>query len=158
MFAALIATLALAGAPASTSVTCDPALRPTVELGVTFPTVVYVQPDGSLVPGPLTMISLGPTACGALLYASANPTDRAKLRAANPKIDFDALLGLGLEVALHESNHVALNSENECLVEKTTMSEINRLIAQYADPGDVVKVEAAATADDAGLPANYHGC
>jgi hypothetical protein len=158
MLAALVATLALAGAPATTSVTCDPSLAAAKELGQTFPSVVYVQPDGKIVPGTLNMISLDPTVCGALLYASASPSERAKIRALNPTVGFDGLLGLGLSVALHEANHVALDSANECLVEKTTRTQINRLLDQYADPGHAVKVEDAATQYDAGLPAQYHSC
>lgn len=158
MLSALIAVLVLAGAPATTSATCDPALPEGLELGQTFPSVVYVQPDGRLIPGVLNMISLGPTVCGGLLYASASASERAGIRALNPTIGFDNLLGLGLEVALHEANHVSLNSANECVVEKKTRTEINRLLDLYADPGHAAKVEDAATTYDVGLPAQYHGC
>jgi hypothetical protein len=158
MLAALVAALALAGAPASTSVTCNPSLPAATELGVTYPSEIYVQPDGKIVLGTLNNISLGPTACGALLYASASASERAKIRALNPLVGFDNLLGLGLEVGLHEANHVALNSANECLVEKTTRTEVDRLIDQYADAGHAAKVKDAATAADAALPTQYHGC
>jgi hypothetical protein len=156
MFATLVAVLALAGAPASTHVYCNPAI-PAVELGDTHSSTAQVI-GGKLVPGPLDTIELGPLACGALLYTSANPTERAAIRKLNPSVNFDQLVGIGLQVALHEANHVALNSTNECLVEKTARTEIDSLIVRLADAGRSVVAEDAATESDAALPPQYHGC
>jgi hypothetical protein len=156
MLATLIAVLALAGAPASTHVYCNPAI-PAVELGDTYPSSIQII-DGRVVYGTLDNIELGTIACGALLYTSASPSERTAIRRLNPSVDFDQLVGVGLQVALHEANHVALNSGDECLVEKTTRGEINGLIAKSADPGRALAAEAAATVSDAALPAAYHGC
>lgn len=148
MLATLAVALALAGAPASTNVYCNPALSAS-ELGLTYATTV---------PGPLDNIELGTLACGAILYTSASPKERAMIRALNPAVNFDTLVGVGLQVVLHEANHVALNSTDECVVEKAARSEVNGLIERYADPGRVQAAEAAATASDASLPPQYHGC
>ena len=158
MLSALLAVLALAGAPTTTSVLCNPALPPTAELGITFPDYITVAPDGTITPGPLTRIQLGPMACGGLLYASVSPSVRLQIRRMNPTIDFDQWLAVGLQVALHEANHVALNSTNECRVEKVTRTEINGLIEKLGDPGRISAEEADAAASDAGLPTAYHGC
>lgn len=158
ILSALLAVLALAGAPSTTRVDCNPALLTTTELGVTFSSVVYVQSDGRIVPGVLDIIQLGPKACGALLYASESPSERLATRRMNPGVDFDSLLGVGLQVALHEANHVGLNSADECLVEKKTRAEVNGLIVKLGDSARVTAEEAAAVASDAALPAQYHGC
>jgi hypothetical protein len=156
VFATLMSALALAGAPASTHVYCEPGI-PAVELGAAYPSSIQVI-DGRIVPGRLDNVELGALACGALLYTSASPTERAAIRRLNPSVDIDHLVGVGLQVTLHEANHVALNSSDECLVEKTTRAEINGLLAQTADPARVVAAERAASASDASLPASYHGC
>jgi hypothetical protein len=152
---ALISVLALAGAPSTTTVQCNPGLASTLEAGVTFSNVITVEPDGKIIMGTLNIIQLGPLACGGLLYASENPSERLATQRLNPGVDFDNLLGVGLQVALHEANHVALNSSDECLVEKTTRQSIDRLIEQY---GGSKTAEADAAASDAELPAQYHGC
>lgn len=151
----LLTVLALAGAPSTTTVQCNPALTSTTELGVTFSSVVTVLPDGRIVPGVLDIVQLGPMACGALLWASAATSERAAIKRLNPGVDFDRLVGVGLQVALHEANHVALNSTNECLAEKKTRAEINGLIERV---GGSKAAETDATASDAALPAIYHGC
>jgi hypothetical protein len=156
MLETLVAVLALAGAPASTHVYCNPAI-PAVELGAAYPSSVQVI-DGRVIPNALDNIELGTVACGALLYASASPSERAAIRRLNPSVDVDQLVGVGLQVVLHEANHVALNSSNECLVEKTTRGEIGALLERVADPGRAPAAEAAAAASDASLPAVYHNC
>ncbi len=151
-FSVLLAVLALAGAPASTPVVCNPALT-VGEYGLTWQ---YANGTPGIVNG--ATIELGPLACGALVYAAASPQERRKIRALNPGVDFDRMLGIGLQVALHEANHVALRSKNECLVEKTARTEINGLIERYADPKRALFAETDATVSDAFLPAAYHGC
>jgi hypothetical protein len=154
MLASLIAVLALAGAPASTHVYCDPAI-PAVELGAAYPSSIQVI-DGRVILGTLDNIELGTGACGALLYTSASPAERSEFRRLNSSVNFDQLVGVGLQVVLHEANHVALNSTDECLVEKTTRLEVGSLLERYADHASAA--EAAATASDASLPAAYRGC
>jgi hypothetical protein len=159
ILSALLSVLALAGAPSATTVQCNPGLAQTADLGVTFSSVITVQPDGRIVPGALNIIQLGPIACGALLYASESPYERLATERMNPRVDFASLLGVGLQVALHEANHVALNSADECLVEKVTRQTIIRLIVNTANSAsEATAAEAAATASDAALPASYHGC
>jgi hypothetical protein len=156
MLAALISVLALAGAPQATSVTCNPQVTNGGELGVTFPAYLTIV-DGKVINGPLALIVLGGEACGALLYTSASPAERAAIRRLNPSVDFHHLVGEGLQVALHEAEHVALNSSDECLVEKTTRAKIDGLISSI-DPTGAGADELAATTSDAGLPPAYHGC
>lgn len=155
MLPALVAVLALAGAPQATSVTCNPQLVGG-ELGVTFPAYVTVV-GGRVVDGPLALVQLGQEACGALLYTSASAAERAAIRRLNPGVNFTHLVGEGLQVALHEAEHVALNSEDECLVEKTARGKIGDLISAL-DPAGATADMGAATASDAGLPPAYHGC
>lgn len=152
-FPVLLAVLALAGAPSSTPVTCNPNIvyAPNPSLGPA-PGVTYWN-------GTIPVRSeLGTLACGALAYAGSTPQERKKIRALNLGVNFDQLLGVGLQVALHESNHVALRSRDECLVEKTTRTEINGLIEKYADPKHAASAELYATVSDSQLPAIYHGC
>lgn len=157
MFAVLVSVLALAGAPSSTRVECYPALPESIELGLTVSDEAQIV-DGRIVQGRLDHILLGQLACGGLLYASESPAERLAIRRLNPGMDFDRLLGVGLQVALHEAEHVALNSTDECLVEKAARAKIDGLLQQVAEPGSLARVEAAATASDASLPAGYHGC
>lgn len=157
MLAALVTVLALAGAPPSTRVVCDPALPSGVELGLTISDEAQIV-GGVVVQGPLDHIILGTTACGGLLYASLSPSVRRVVRRMNPGVNFDYLAGVGLQVALHEAEHVALNSTNECLVEKTARSKIDDLLSRVGDPGRVALEESAATASDASLPATYRDC
>lgn len=157
MLAALLSVLALAGAPVSTRVECHPELPANIELGLTVSDEVQVV-SGQVVTGRLDHVMLGPVACGAILYTSASTAERRQIRRLNPSVDFDRLVGVGLQVALHEATHVALNSPDECLVEKTTRAQINSLIASLGDPDRVAEEESAATVSDASLPAVYHGC
>ncbi|HEV7132361.1 MAG TPA: hypothetical protein VGN27_01355 [Gaiellaceae bacterium] len=154
----VLAVLALAGAPASTTVLCNPSLPPRGLEGEALPSVIHIAPGGAITPGPLDTIVIGPTACAGLLYAAATPSERAAIRRLNPGLDESVLVGAGLQVALHEANHVALDSTDECAVEKATRSEVNSLIVRYADPGRSRAAETQATASDASLPPQYHGC
>jgi hypothetical protein len=155
IFPALLSVLALAGAPASTSVTCNPDIA-AGELGVTYPAYVSIV-DGKVVNGPLSIIQLGGQACAAILYTSVSPSYRAAIRRLNLSVDFARLVGVGLQVALHEAEHVALNSVDECLVEKTARAKVDGLI-QSLDPAEATAAERAATTSDAALPPAYHGC
>jgi hypothetical protein len=141
----LLAVLALAGAPASTPVTCNPSLDEA--LGITYWEGAEPQ-----------RIELGPTACAALLYAAASPRERKEIRALNGRADLAKTLGVGLQVALHEANHVALKTHDECRVEKVTRTEINGLIRRFATSREAGSAEVWATASDAALPPSYHDC
>lgn len=157
MLSALLAVLALAGAPSGVKVECYPALPQTVELGLTVSDQATVI-DGKIVNGRLDHIFLGQLACGALLYASSYPEERVAIRRMNPDVDFDRLVGVGLQVALHEAEHVALDSADECLVEKAARAKVDSLIEKLGDSDRLPAEEAAATSSDAALPAQYHGC
>jgi hypothetical protein len=149
MFATTLVVLALASALASTRVECAPYLNESAVPG---------RHRAGHHPGPLSHIFLGATACGALLYTSASNRARAAIRRLNPRVDFDQLVGVGLQVTLHESEHVALQSRDECVVEKTARAKIDGLIAQLGDSERVAQEEAVATASDASLPGPYHAC
>jgi hypothetical protein len=154
MFVTMLAVLALAGAPASTHVECNPALPATVELGLTVSDEATIV-DGRIVMGTLDHIILGATACRALAYGDASLWGRFLMYGGDPNLS--DVLGVGLQVALHEAEHVALNSNDECLVEKVARTKIDILIRQV---GVLLPVpaEAAAAMSDAGLPSQYHGC
>jgi hypothetical protein len=135
MFATLFAVLALAGAPASTHVVCNPDLPPGI-FGRTDGAIsgtTFVRVD---------QVELGTLACGAILFTSASPSERVAIRALNPSIDFDRLTGAGLLVALHEATHVALASSDECLVERTALAGVQTLTAQVAEHPDVAYQDA----------------
>lgn len=150
MIAALAAALALAGAPSSTPVTCQPdALivngqpAPAYVLGVTR----WTAPPS---------IELRAAVCGGLLYASASPRERRLIVRLNPSVQLPELAGLGLLVTLHEATHAALHSLDECLVERAAMAGLPRLLA-LLEPADAARALTAATAADASFrPAN--GC
>jgi hypothetical protein len=154
MFVTMLAVLALAGAPASTHVDCNLQLPANVELGLTVSDEATIV-DGRVVMGTLDHIILGATACQALAYGDASLWGRFLMYDYNPNLS--EVVGVGLQVALHESEHVALNSNDECLVEKAARTKIDTLIRQV---GVLLPVpaEAAAAMSDAGLPSQYHGC
>jgi hypothetical protein len=153
MLAAIAAALALAGAPASTPVTCWPSAleqadgTPSSALGLTRLNATPVRVD-----------LLGAAVCGGLLYASASPRERAALRRLNPRVAFVRLEGVGLLVLLHEAQHVALHTADECRAEAAAMAELPALVAQLVAASERAAVLAIARASDAGLPAAYHGC
>jgi hypothetical protein len=135
MFATLLAVLALAGAPASTHVVCNPNLPPGL----------FGRTDGAISDTTFVrvdQVELGPLACGAVLYTSASPEERAAIRQLNPSIDFDRLAGAGLLVALHEATHVALASSDECLVERTALAGVPALLSQVADHPEAASQDA----------------
>ena len=153
MLVTLAAVLALAGAPASTRVDCNPQLPASVDLGLTVSDEATII-GGAVVMGPLDHVQLGPLACFALAYGDASTWGR--FRMAEQTLDSPTLVGVGLQVALHEAEHVALDSQDECLVEKTARAKVSGLIDSVALSPQLA--EAAATASDAELPAQYHGC
>lgn len=142
MVSALVAALALAGAP-GTPVTCNPALT---DMGVTH-----------LSASPVT-VELAGKVCGGLLYASASSSERAAIRRLNPHVSLLQWEGIGLLVALHEGEHVALGSRDECVVERAAMAKLPQLVAEVLPRADRAGALALATANDAALPPSYHGC
>lgn len=145
MFAALVAALALAGAPASTPVTCNPDMP---ALGQTHWTTVPSDPSSA-------SIALSSPACAAMLLLSASPTERKEIATLNPTKNLDFLMGWAA-VALHEASHVALRSTDETLVECRAMSLLPTLLAKYLSGDEVAGVLSFATAQSAQLPADYH--
>lgn len=135
MLATLAVVLAFAGAPAATPVVCNPNLPPGT----------FARTDGTISGATFVAVDrveLGVMACGAVLYTSVNATERARIRALNPGIDFDRLTGAGLLVALHEATHVALMSTDECLVERTAVGRVHALLDQTADHPDASYADA----------------
>jgi hypothetical protein len=148
--AVLASVLALAGAPADTSVVCHPELLP-----VPGGTAVGLSNFGVT---PARIDLYGPMACAALLFAAASPTERSALHRLNPAVSFPQIVGVGLLTVLHESTHVGLRSHDECLVEKTALAKLPGLIASYVDISTAAQALTEAYAYDARLPAVYHGC
>lgn len=135
MFAALLASLALAGAPATTPITCHPDPLPGGAWGLT---------DWNTHPVSIRLFAPG---CGAALYASASKTERVKIRRLNPNVNFPELIGRGLLLDLHESEHVGLQSKDECLVENTAYARLPQLLSL---------VEPTLARDAASYAAVYH--
>lgn len=82
--------------------------------------------DWNTKPVSIRLFALG---CGAALYASASKVERVKIRRLNPSVNFPELIGRGLLIDLHESEHVGLQSKDECLVEKATYERLPQLLA-----------------------------
>jgi hypothetical protein len=143
MLAALVAALALAGAPASTPVICNPDL-PSVELGQT-----HWDAGGS------PSIQLSGPACAAMLLLSASPNERKEIAALNPDRNISFLEGWAA-VALHEASHVALNSTDETTVQCRAMALLPQLLAKFLSTDETQAVLSEAKAQDAQLPAPYH--
>lgn len=142
MAAVIAAVLALAGAPANTQVVCNPSLAPS---GATK----YLRTPPS--------IELGPIPCAGLLLAGATPDERVKLAALNPDANFDALIGAGLMIALHEAFHAGLRSGDETLVECHAMAHIEELLNRWG-PSPAAELAWART-EDSLLPPEYRrGC
>ena len=133
MFSVMLAVLALAGAPASTPVTCHPGL---LDGGAWGTTHFEAQP--------FAIDLYGPRGCAAVLYASASASERAQIARLNPGVNLDQVAGEGLLVALHEANHVALRTQQECLVEATAYQELPALLAQVRLDNAAVATYAAA--------------
>lgn len=137
----LAAVLALAGAPANTQVVCNPTL--------THGGATYLRNP--------PLIELAPTSCAALLLSGATPLERVKIAKLNPNANFDALIGAGLMIALHEAFHAGLRSGNETLVECYAMARIEELLNRWG-PRPVVELRWARI-EDSLLPPEYkRGC
>ena len=143
MFLALLAVLALAGAPASTPVLCHPGL---LDGGAWGTTHFETQP--------FAVDLYGPRGCAAVLYASATAAERVQIARLNPSVNLAQMAGEGLLVALHEANHVALRTQQECLVEATAYAELPQLLAQVHL--DTAAIATYAAAYDSFVRDSYH--
>lgn len=142
----IIAALTLMGAPSSTPAYCNP--QTTSERQAYGLTWHYAD-------GTVTHMDFAPIVCGGLLYLSASPAERTKLRALNPGVDFTRLEGVSLLVVLHESYHAAGHfdeTETEC----AAMKALPSFVAQQVGAEDQSQAIAWATSSDAGLPSTYH--
>jgi hypothetical protein len=97
----ILAALALAGAHASTPVTCDPQVEQAGELGAT----VFASVDGGA--WQPERIVLGRWACGALLLAALPAAQLPRVQAMNSALDLPTMEGAGLLVLLHEAVHAS---------------------------------------------------
>lgn len=150
MIALLAAVLALAGAPADTPTTCH--AQTLTQFGSTR--VFWGYAWWTTLP----RIDLyGPVGCTAALYLNANPSERAQLAQLNPAVNWPWLVGEGLLLDLHEAEHVALNSGDECLVEKTALQKLPQLLAGFGS-GFAADAMKGAQSWDAAQPTEYHGC
>ena len=150
MFAAMIAALALAGAPATTPVTCASTSAwnaAGLTWGLSVPGYAPASPSIQLDPK---------TVCSGLLYASASQSERASLRRLNRYVWWDRLVGTALLVALHESEHAALDSRDECVVEKTALMKLPGLLDSLVPELHGAQLQAMQYNDS--LPSAYHGC
>jgi hypothetical protein len=120
--AVFAAILALAGAPATTPVTCQPPIPN--EVGYTLGNTFW--PDGAP-----SIVLKGQPACLAAYYVASTPLQRKNLERLNPQA-WDRVAGLGLLVILHESEHAALGrAAGECLVQRTAMSKMPLLLHRF---------------------------
>lgn len=148
----MAAILALAGAPANTQVVCDPNLAQDFPALPGYETAGIAEGIGTDHP----VILLGPTTCGAILYLSMTPAERYATHLLNQTVSWDWLEGAGLLIAMHESEHEALRSWNECDVERQAIAKVPEIIARYADDAGALRMAEAA---DSSMPINYHtGC
>lgn len=152
VIAVLAAVFALAGAPSGVPVECSAHLTVAGRTGETYLAA--------------RRIVLRSDVCLGLKYVAADRAGRASIAraylsgghgpvpASNP---MGPLVAVALLTALHEAEHVALNSEDECLVEKTAMAKLPTLLRQFF-PAQWRPMLASARAFDGHMPAEYHGC
>lgn len=145
MLAVFAAVLALAGAPPSTQVECVPSFSNPASLGVAW-----------FYPAPFT-IHLRGDVCLGVLYAGADGWTRAGLAYSNPGAIWVEGVGRGMLVALHEAEHAALQSFDECLVEKVALAKLPVLLKRFM-PRQWREALVFARQYDDGLPSSYHGC
>lgn len=144
MLAVFAVVLAFAGAPASIPVTCHPSM---LNLGET-----HFDAQGN----PDRIDLDGGTACLAAVYASATEKQRLRLMRANPKVDWANVVGVGLLAILHEAEHAALRSLDECRVQKAAMAALPSLLRRLV-PQDVAFALSVATGADRDFR-YFHGC
>lgn len=153
VFAVLAAVFALAGAPSGIPVECSASLTVATRTGETY----LAAPQ---------RIVLRSDVCLGLKYVAADRAGRAAIARAylsgghGPIPESNTMgpvVAVALLTALHEAEHVALNSEDECLVEKTALAKLPTLLRQFF-PAQWRAMLASARAFDGQLPAEYHGC
>lgn len=135
----VIAVISLVGAPAGTSVTCGVPV-PQQQMGWTWwnqsPPVVLLNDDP----------------CMAVVYASATPTERDKIRDLNPGINLDATTVIGLLVLTHELTH-ASGVTDETAAECNAMKLLPQVLVRAGLPAEDAQY---AVRWDSLLPAAYH--
>jgi len=122
LFAAMASALALAGAPATTPVTCSPTVLPGDRWGET-------EWDAR----PVSISLFGAQGCAAALYASMTPKQRVQTNRLNPTWNFPQVVGQGLLLDLHEASHVGLFTKDECRVEARAFALLPTLLSKYFD-------------------------
>jgi hypothetical protein len=116
MIALLAAILALAGAPATSTITCDPAFVATLDTaGLAEPSTdrAWVGQDG----------------CRALLSSSLTSREYVRVEHMN-KVSLGWYQGRGLLVLLHEARHLS-GEFNECRTERFAYAHVGELIDRF---------------------------
>lgn len=93
-------------------------------------------------------VTLGPVVCTGLFLYDATPAYRALFAYANPAVNVNYAIGVGVLVALHEAQHAA-GTDSEAQAECAAMRDAPALL----DPDQLVYAQRY----DASLPAGYHG-
>lgn len=145
MLAVFVAVLALAGAPTDTPIVCLASIQ-----GGVYGQVAWTA-DGP------QHIELQNRICLAVRFVAANRQERNQIAAERPSVFMAQVVGVGLLVALHEAEHVALVSFDECKVEKAALRKVPVLLKRFM-PLLWQSALAFARDYDRGLPASYHGC
>ena len=142
MFAVIAAALALAGAPATSQLTCDPAF-----------VVGYSGPTGGGLTDPTTGRAwVSYDGCRAILAASLTPDEYAAVEQAN-NLSLGWYQGRGLLVILHESRHLA-GELNECRTERYAYEHVGELIDRFVPAGERFLARQAAAMLHASVLAN----
>lgn len=147
MVAVFAVVLAFAGAPANTPVGCYRSFTPASIAGQTL---FYATGD-------VRIEVLERTACLAAQFAAANRAGRTVLVRDHPHTTMIAVYGRGMLQLLHEAEHVALRTTDECRVETAAWQKLPVLLKMFT-PRLWQSALAAARAYHQGLPANYRGC
>lgn len=145
MLAIFAVVLALAGAPASTSVTCVTGLPGGIDGWA--PLSAAGSPD--------RVELVANEGCLAARYAAANRRARSRLARSHQDAPMAWVVGTGLLVALHEAEHVALRSFDECVVERLALAKLPVLLRRFF-PRLWRPMLGYARGYDEGLPAKYH--
>lgn len=142
----VVAALALMGAPAGTTVSCNPSMQFGTE-GLTY-----------FHGGNVLRVDFSKRVCVGLIYASATPAERRALRRLNPGEDFVGDTGTALLVVLHESVH-ASGQHSEACAEGKAVANLPAFAASVLGTDKPLEAGAVAAAmrTDALLPPAYHG-